>query len=155
MYAISPIGFVRSSRELPRDDFWGDESARIELAPDTPAESLRGLEEFSHAEVLFLFHHDPADPSIAWSRHPRGNQAWPRVGIFAQRARRRPNRIGATIVRVVGVNGSTLLIDGIDASDGTPVLDIKPVFREFLPGESVRQPSWASELMADYWRSTR
>ena len=155
MYSISPIGFVRSSRELPRDDFWGDETARIELAPGIPAESLRGLEEFSHAEVFYLFHHDDADAPIAWSRHPRGNPAWPNIGIFAQRARRRPNRIGATIVRVIALEGSTLIIDGIDASDGTPVLDIKPVFREFLPSGPVRQPSWVTELMADYWRSTR
>jgi tRNA-Thr(GGU) m(6)t(6)A37 methyltransferase TsaA len=155
MYSISPIGFVRSSRELPRDDFWGDETARIELAPGVPAESLQGLEDFSHAEVFFLFHLDATETSIAGSRSPRGNPAWPRVGIFAQRARRRPNRLGATIVRVVAVNGSTLIIDGIDAIDGTPVLDIKPVFKEFLPGEPVRQPLWVSELMADYWRSTR
>ena len=69
MYSISPIGFIRSSRELPRDDFWGDESARIELAPNVPAESLRGLGEFSHAEVLYLFHHDAEGAAIAWSRH--------------------------------------------------------------------------------------
>ena len=157
MYSISPIGYVRSSREVPRDDFWGDETARIELAPGVPAESLQGLEEFSHAEVLFVFHHDAADAADAagtWARHPRGNQAWPRVGIFAQRARRRPNRIGATIVRVVAVEGSFLIIDGIDATDGTPVVDIKPVFREFLPNELVRQPAWATALMADYWRTT-
>ncbi|MEP7346741.1 MAG: SAM-dependent methyltransferase [Gemmatimonadaceae bacterium] len=155
MYSISPIGFVRSSRELPRDDFWGDENARIELVPDIPAESLLGLAEFSHAEILYLFHHDAADAAIAWSRHPRGNSDWPSVGIFAQRARRRPNRIGATIVRVVSVQGATIVVDQIDASDGTPVLDIKPVFGEFLPTGPMRQPTWTTELMADYWRTMR
>jgi tRNA-Thr(GGU) m(6)t(6)A37 methyltransferase TsaA len=155
MYTISPIGFVRSTRELPRDDFWGDETARIELAPGIPAESLHGLDTFSHAEIIFLFHRDPPDAAIDWVRHPRGNAAWPAVGIFAQRARRRPNRLGATIVRVLGVDAGSLLVDGLDASDGTPVLDVKPVFKGFLPGDDVREPAWVSELMTDYWRRSR
>lgn len=81
----------------------------------------------------------------------RGRQEWPCVGIFAQRARRRPNRIGATIVRIVGVEARSLIIDAIDAADGTPVLDIKPVFAEFLPRTDIRQPPWVTELMANYW----
>lgn len=155
IYSVSPIGFVRSTRPLPRDDFWGQETATIELAAGVPAESLRGLDTFSHAEVIFLFHHDAAEAGAPWSRHPRDNPAWPDVGIFAQRARRRPNRLGATIVRVIAVQGTTLLVDRIDASDGTPVLDIKPVFRDFLPSGDVRQPAWVDALMADYWRGAR
>jgi tRNA (adenine37-N6)-methyltransferase len=153
MYSVTPIGYVRSSRALPHDDDWDTETARIELAPNVPAESLNGLDEFSHAEVLFLFHHDAEDVAVDWARHPRGNTAWPNVGIFAQRARRRPNRIGATVVRVLRIDGRSLVISGLDASDGTPVLDIKPVFNEFLPREAVRQPPWVSALMQSYWRS--
>ena len=73
------------------------------------------------------------------------------MGIFAQRGSARPNRVGATIVRIVGREGRALQVAGLDAADGTPVLDIKPMMREFLPREPVRQPSWASELMAEYW----
>ena len=133
------------------DDYWGGELATIELAADVPAESLNGLETFSHAEILFVF--DKLDPPAltTGARHPRGNTSWPKVGIFAQRAKARPNRIGATIVKIVKREGRTLTVSGLDALDGTPVIDIKPVFREFLPSDPVVQPPWTHELMRDYW----
>jgi tRNA (Thr-GGU) A37 N-methylase len=84
-------------------------------------------------------------------RHPRGNVAWPKVGIFAQRGKNRPNRIGATICALISVDGLTLRVCGLDAIDGTPVLDIKPVMRGFLPRGEVREPGWATELMKAYW----
>jgi tRNA (Thr-GGU) A37 N-methylase len=59
--------------------------------------------------------------------------------------------LGSTIVRIVGRDGATLEVAGLDAADGSPVLDIKPVMREFLPREPVTEPAWASELMANYW----
>jgi tRNA (adenine37-N6)-methyltransferase len=101
--------------------------------------------------VLFLFDRVPDEKIERGSRHPRGNEVWPKVGIFAQRAKDRPNRIGSTIVEVVGVEGTVLTVRGLDAIDGTPVLDIKPVIHEFLPRSEVRQPDWATELMRDYW----
>jgi tRNA (Thr-GGU) A37 N-methylase len=101
-------------------------------------------------EVLFLFHAvDPAKV-VSGARHPRNNPAWPAVGIFAQRGKSRPNRIGSTICRVVSVEGTRLVVAELDAIDGTPVLDIKPVMVEFLPRQQVRQPTWALELMRDY-----
>jgi len=115
-------------------------------------ESLAGLKQFSHVEVIYLFNHLESDAAVEWARHPRSNKLWPKVGIFAQRASRRPNRLGATIARIVGVRGRALKVKGLDAVDGTPVLDVKPVFKEFLPRGSVRQPRWVSELMKDYWR---
>ncbi|MEZ5144188.1 MAG: TrmO family methyltransferase [Acidimicrobiales bacterium] len=84
-------------------------------------------------------------------RRPRGNEAWPEVGIFAQRAKDRPNRIGVTTCRVVAVDGAVLHVVGLDAVDGTPVLDIKPHMVEFGPRGEVHQPSWATELMRGYW----
>jgi tRNA (Thr-GGU) A37 N-methylase len=73
------------------------------------------------------------------------------VGIFAQRGKTRPNRIGSTICRIVGVEGRTLVVAELDAIHGTPVIDIKPVMQEFLPREPVRQPEWAHQLMKNYW----
>lgn len=152
---LVPVATVRSARTSLADDYWGGETARLVLADHLPAEALEGLEAFSHAEILFVF--DRVDPGavVAGARHPRGNAAWPRVGIFAQRAKARPNRIGSTVVRVVGRagdGGRELVVEGLDAVDGTPVVDIKPVMTEFLPREPVRQPAWATELMVDYWR---
>jgi tRNA-Thr(GGU) m(6)t(6)A37 methyltransferase TsaA len=148
---VEPVAVVRSQRRTVDDDQWGNVEAIIELCDDVPAESLSGLDEFSHAEIVFVFDQLDASAVVRGSRHPRDNPAWPRVGIFAQRAKARPNRLGATIVRIVSCEGSRLRVRGLDAVDGTPVLDIKPVMDEFLPREPVRQPSWSHELMADYW----
>ena len=147
-----PIGVVHSPRKSLDDDHWGDVVSTIKLSPGIPTESLSGLETFSHVEVIFLFDRYEADAAVEWSRHPRGDKRFPVVGVFAQRVSKRPNRIGATVVKVEKVSGDTLTVRGLDAADGTAVLDIKPVFREFLPRESVEQPTWVSELMRDYWR---
>jgi tRNA (Thr-GGU) A37 N-methylase len=82
---------------------------------------------------------------------PRDNPAWPKVGIFAQRGKNRPNRLGVSVARVLAVEGHVLRVGELDAIDGTPVVDLKPVMREFLPRGEVRQPAWAGELMVDYW----
>jgi tRNA (Thr-GGU) A37 N-methylase len=74
------------------------------------------------------------------------------VGIFAQRGKNRPNRIGSTIVRIVGRTDGGLRVAELDAIEGTPVIDIKPVMQEFLPRTPVTQPAWSTELMAEYWR---
>jgi tRNA (adenine37-N6)-methyltransferase len=153
-YLVEPIGFVSSVRESPEDDYWGEEVAEISLAESMDASALSGLESFSHIEVLFVFDQVPESKIVTGARHPRNNESWPKVGIFAQRAKNRPNRIGSTICRLVGVQGSKVIVRELDAIDGTPVLDIKPVIREFLPREATTQPAWATELMTDYW-STR
>ena len=125
--------------------------SRIELVPEVDPAALDGIEAFSHVEVIFCFDRIPDHQVERRRRHPRGNRAWPEVGIFAQRAAGRPNRLGATIVRLEGREGGVLTVRGLDAADGTPVLDLKPVMREFLPREPVRQPEWAGELMRHYW----
>jgi len=148
---VQAVGFVRAARPRAEDDFWGGEEACITLTEQFSAEALQGLSDFSHAEILFLFH--KVDPSkiVAGARHPRNNKGWPAVGIFAQRGKNRPNRIGSTICRIVRVEGIRLFVAELDAIDGTPVLDIKPVMAEFLPRQEVRQPAWSHDLMRNYW----
>lgn len=119
------------------------------------ADALVGLADFSHAEIIFLFDQVPDDKIETGARHPRGRTDWPLVGIFAQRGKNRPNRIGLTTCRIVAVDGLTITLHGLDAIDGTPVLDIKPVMQEFLPRGDVRQPPWVGGLMADYWSAAR
>jgi tRNA (adenine37-N6)-methyltransferase len=148
---MTAVGYVHASRSAAEDDGWDKVAARIELdsarfGPD----ALAGLAAFSHVEVLFYFHAADAMPETG-ARVPRGNPDWPKVGIFAQRAKDRPNHIGATICRVLSVNGTTLEVAGLDAIDGTPVLDIKPVLKGFLPRGELHEPAWAGELMRDYW----
>ncbi len=150
---LIPIGTVRSTRSAAADGNWDTERAAIELDPAqfTP-EALSGLQDFFHAEILFYM--DKVNPAKVekTARHPRNNASWPKAGIFAQRGKNRPNQTGATICRIVRVEGVKLFVEGLDAIDGTPVLDIKPWFTEFGPRGSVFQPQWVSELMRGYWR---
>lgn len=153
-YTLFPVGVVRGGRGEVRDDDWDAERATIVLdaARFTP-DAVAGLDAFSHLEVVYLF--DRVDPAAVetGARHPRGNDAWPRVGIFAQRAKDRPNRLGVSRCVLHGVDGLTLHVSGLDAVDGTPVLDIKPYMSEFGPRGETRQPAWSRELMKDYWTS--
>ncbi len=151
-YVVRAIGWVSSQRGEREDDDWGDVVSTIALDSDRfDPDALAGLDSFSHVDVIFLFDRfDEAKVSVG-SRHPRGNEAWPKVGIFAQRASSRPNRLGLTTCEVVGVTGLELVVRGLDAIDGTPVLDIKPHIAEFQPRTAVVQPDWVTELMAGYW----
>lgn len=125
--------------------------SEIELLKDIPANSFDGIEEFSHLEILFYF--NQSDKSkIIFNGHPRGNKNWPAVGIFAQRKRDRPNSIGLTIVELMERKGNRLTVKNLDAINGTPILDIKPVMKEFLPATAIKQPQWSSELMREYWK---
>lgn len=150
---IRPIGRVVSEISDSREDQWGNIAAEVQLDGDRFApEALAGLEDFSHVEILFLLDQIPENKIENKQRHPRNNPNFPKVGIFAQRGKNRPNRIGTTICEVVSVNDLTLKVRGLDAFDGTPVLDIKPVMAEFLPDRNiVRQPRWARELMSTYF----
>jgi tRNA-Thr(GGU) m(6)t(6)A37 methyltransferase TsaA len=152
MIEMVPVGVVRGGRAEAVDDDWGASQARIELdAARFDPEALSGLQDFSHAEVIFLFDRVTDEEIEYGARHPRGRLDWPKVGIFAQRGKNRPNRIGLCTCRIVSVDGLALIVQGLDAIDGTPVLDIKPVMRGFLPREDVREPAWAGEIMRTYW----
>ncbi len=145
------MGFVRGGRVENEDDAWGSVEAAVELAPHLPDEALRGLNAFSHVLVVFHFHRiDPAKVSTG-ARRPRENPAWPEVGVFAQRGSPRPNRLGVTTCEMRDVEGRHLLVRGLDAIDGTPVLDLKPVMQGFEPRGVIREPAWAREIMAAYW----
>lgn len=151
MITLTPIGIVKNSRSQIEDDDWGGVVSEIILQGALGAEALQGFEDFSHAEILFYFHQVPDAKIETGARHPRNNPDWPKVGILAQRGKNRPNRLGLTTVKIIKREGASLFVEGLDAIDGTPVLDIKPVMREFQPREEIRQPEWASELMKNYW----
>ena len=152
-YVIEPVGYVHSSRRTPDDDDWDNVESRIELDPARfSPDSLIGLDAFSHVEVIFLFHLVDENRVVRGARHPRGRADWPKVGIFAQRGKDRPNRIGVTIAKIERVEGARVTVSGLDAIDGAPVIDLKPVMRDFLPRGTLREPAWAGELMRGYWR---
>ena len=148
---LQSLGHVKNARKDLSDDQWGGVISEIHLASHLSPESLAGLETFSHVEILFFFHKVEKKDVIWQAEHPRENPDWPRVGIFAQRKKARPNPIGSTVAEVVTVKGSVLTVRGLDAIDGTPILDIKPYLSGFAPRSTVREPQWSHEIMADYW----
>ena len=151
MINLSPIAFVKNIRAEIEDDHWGNVISVIELDSAFGEEALFQIESFSHAEIVFYFHLVDENKIETGARHPRNNTDWPKAGIFAQRGKNRPNRLGVTTVKILKREGCQLFVQGLDAIDGTPVLDIKPVMKEFLPREEIRQPGWATELMKNYW----
>ena len=153
MITLEPVGVVVGGRAEPVDDEWGaiDACIRMDAARFGP-DAVEGLSAFSHLVVVFQFHLvDPADVRTG-ARRPRDNPEWPAVGMFAQRARMRPNRVGVSTCRLLRVESLDLHVRGLDAIDGSPVLDVKPYMREFEPaGDDIRQPSWSTELMRGYY----
>ena len=149
---VQPIGRVAGGRAAIEDDEWGSVTARIELDLDVvDADATLGLDAFSHLEVVFVFDQVDPDGVCRGARHPRGREDWPLVGILGQRAKDRPNRIGLTTCEIRAVGPGWIDVAGLDAVDGTPVLDVKPHMGGFAPRGEVREPAWARELMAGYW----
>lgn len=149
---LTPIGVVRNGRTDARDADWGALESRIVLEPRYRG-GLAGLESWSHVIVITFLDRDPTGepPPADWRRHPRGMTHLPRLGVFAQRGRLRPNPIGITTVAIVGLDRDGLRVLGLDALDGTPVLDLKPHARPFDAPRAVLEPAWFGEMMRDYF----
>lgn len=149
--SVSSIATVTNTRKEIKDDFWGTVISEITLLPHVPEEAFAGIEAFSHLEIIYHFD-QVNENTIVFSGHPRGNPEFPLTGIFAQRKKDRPNRIGLCTVELLEHRGRNITVRFLDAIAGTPVLDIKPVMREFEVKGEIRQPQWATELMKDYWK---
>jgi len=149
---LNSIGTVYSTRSEVKDYFWDKEEIYIELEKEYSAESLMGLDDFSHVEVIFYMDQVKAERIVTDARHPRNREDWPKVGIFSQRGKNRPNQLGLTICEIKKVEANKLYLIGLDAVNGTKVLDIKPWVDEFGPRGETKQPSWIKELMQKYWK---
>jgi tRNA (adenine37-N6)-methyltransferase len=151
-FTIHAIGYVQCERAEPIDDHWDAFPSIIHLDSDRfGSEALQGLESFSHVEIFYVFDKVEDAEINTSARHPRGRADWPKIGIFAQRGKGRPNRIGATVCKIESIAGTELRLTGLDAINGTPVIDIKPVMSGFLPRGNFSEPDWAAEIMRDYW----
>ncbi len=148
---LKPVATVKNSRKTPTDDFWGNEISEIELNVHIPDEALAGISEFSHLEIIYFFD-KVEEKDIIFSGHPRENRNFPLVGIFGQRKKDRPNTLGLCTVELLEHKGRIIRVKYLDAIDGTPVLDIKPVFKEYQVKGVISQPEWVSDLMKDYWK---
>jgi tRNA-Thr(GGU) m(6)t(6)A37 methyltransferase TsaA len=152
-FTVRQIGIVKSEIKTPADDCWANLVSEIILdSTQFTPESTRGLDDFSHLEVIFLFDRVTPEKVFTSARHPRDRADYPLVGIFAQRAKDRPNRIGVTTCKIERIDGLHIFVRELDAIDGSPVLDIKPYVAEFAPREPTRQPAWCTEVMSNYFR---
>jgi tRNA-Thr(GGU) m(6)t(6)A37 methyltransferase TsaA len=150
MEPITPIGVIRSPRTEVSNEDWGDVTAVIELDPGVfEATATDGLADYSHVEVVYAFH--LSGRTCTGDQHPRHNPDWPRTGILAQRAPNRPNHLGVSVCELLAVDALAVTVRGLDALDGSPVLDLKPYLREFAPRGPIRQPDYTGELMRDYF----
>ena len=147
---LNPIAIIRNSRIQPMDDFWGEIISEIELSEYIPTEAFDNISDFSHLEIIYYFSQVEIK-DIVYNGKPRGNSGYPNVGIFGQRKKDRPNLIGLYTVELIEHTDRILKVKYLDAINGTPVLDIKPVFKEFQPKGEIRQPEWVGDLMRNYW----
>ncbi|HJX38233.1 MAG TPA: tRNA (N6-threonylcarbamoyladenosine(37)-N6)-methyltransferase TrmO [Anaerolineae bacterium] len=144
LLTLTPIGHVESGVQKGEQAIWEELESRIVLDGQW-AEGLQGLDEFSHIVVVFWLDR-PSEAEVSLKVHPEAKEELPLVGLFATRTPLRPNPIGLTSVELLSVEGPTLRVRGLDAFDGTPVLDIKPylVRGDLKPDASV--PGWLRQL---------
>jgi tRNA (adenine37-N6)-methyltransferase len=141
--ALSPIGYVKT--EAVGNEV-KDKSGVSEIVLDNKLiPALDGITDFSHVFVIFWMSQIPEDKRLILKVHPRGRLDMPLLGAFATRTNLRPNPIGLTLVELLNVEGPILTVRGLDAFDGTPVLDIKP-FDYWDISEKPRVPEWWIKL---------
>lgn len=153
MIQIEEVGIVKSPVDQAVDDSWGDIESEIHLKENFVS-GLKGIESFSHLLVIFYMHRSEFEPNVHLQRRPRDIESMPLLGIFAQRAKHRPNPIGITAVENLGVEGSVLKVKGLDAINGTPVLDIKPYVPDFDQVKNAVTPGWINQVMKGYFSET-
>lgn len=146
---MKPIGFVRNEVTEKKDQFWEKDVSVIELKEEYRG-GLTGLQTFSHAIILCHLDNAAYIPEKHLLRRPRNRADMPLLGIFSQRTKDHPNQIGITSVEILSVSETTLTVKGLDALDGTPVLDIKPYFPVFDRRDAAAPP-WVDTLMENYF----
>lgn len=142
---LKPIGRVRNSIRHFKREGWESVVSEIVLDPQY-SEALDGIEDYSHILVLFWISRLQAAQRKIKKIHPKSRPDLPLVGIFATRTQYRPNPIGLTLVKLISRKKNVLKVKGLDALQGTPIIDIKPISpkREFL--RKYRIPKWYDKL---------
>jgi tRNA (adenine37-N6)-methyltransferase len=147
---LKPVGFLSSLVTEQTDENWGGVISRILLQPEYIG-ALSGLEDFSHAIIVTYLHQAKYENEKHLQRRPRGLESMPKVGIFSQRAKDRPNPIGVTTVKIITVGNDYIEVQGFDAINGTPILDIKPYYPHYDKIDLPKTPEWVDRLMEKYF----
>jgi len=140
---LRPIGRVKSPvKDTPKPEHdWRGIVSEIIIEPRLAA-GLKGLDKYSHILVIYWADRatDPAD--MAFSVRYKGNPEYPMVGVFASRSPYRPNPLCQKVARLLKLKRNNLKVEGLDALDGTPVLDIKPYIPGYDSAEGATSPQW-------------
>jgi tRNA (adenine37-N6)-methyltransferase len=137
-----PIGVVRNSVRAPRMDGWDGVRSDVIIRDDL-IDALDGIETYSHILVVFQIDRVPEEERTTGRIHPRGDPKYPEQGVLATRSQRRPNAIGVTAVPLLRRRKNILRVRGLDAIDGTPVLDVKPYIPHYDSVPHAKLPGWA------------
>jgi len=138
-----PIGFVKtklSKSMLKKRQYNSDLVIRSEYE-----HGLKGIEGFSHLNVVFWMNRIHEKERKDLKSRPRGRSNMPLIGVFATRSPHRPNPIGLTLVELVRRKRNILTVKGLDAMNGTPILDLKP-YDKWDSAKSIRVPNWWKQL---------
>jgi tRNA-Thr(GGU) m(6)t(6)A37 methyltransferase TsaA len=141
---LKAIGIVRNEIKQPIRHGWREIVSDIVINSDL-TEALDGLDEFSHIIVLYWLHRLPAGRQLPLKVHPMGRPELPLVGRFATRSPSRPNPVGQATVRLLERRGNILKVKGLDAIDGTPVIDIKPYIPGYDSADDAKAPPWMTK----------
>lgn len=146
---MHPIGYVKNNVKSKKDTSWGEDVSTIVLS-EKYYTGLKGIEDFSHAIIIYYLDQAIYESEKHLQRKPQNREDMPLVGIFSQRGKDRPNKIGTTSVQIVSADGKSLKVKGLDAIDGTPVLDIKPYYPSY-DRKDAHVPEWVDRLMEHYF----
>ena len=147
---LTSIGHIENNVDEKKDTGWGDDVSLLVLDPQYEA-GLTGLSEFSHILVVYYLHEAHFETERHMVRRPQGREDMPFVGILAQRAKDRPNPVGVTAVELLNVSGNVVTVKGLDAINGTPLIDIKPYFPVYDCRPEATVPEWVGRLMTEYF----
>lgn len=139
---LRPIAVVRNGVREPRPDGWEQVRSDLIFRDDLLA-ALDGIEQYSHVIVVFYCHRVPEEERTTGRIHPRGDESLPEQGVLATRSQRRPNALGVAVVPLLRRRRNILRVRGLDAIDGTPVLDVKPYIPHYDSVADARVPDWA------------
>ena len=142
---LVPIGRVINDIEYPSHVKWETITSKVIIAPQL-VEALDGIDGFSHIVIIFYLDKMDEDRHSLLKVHPENKEELPLVGVFATRSPVRPNPIGITAVKLLERQGNVLKVLGLDAYDGTPVLDVKPYLRRGDLVEEAAMPDWLLRL---------
>ena len=142
---LVPIGRVVNDIEYPSHVKWETITSEVVIVPKL-VEALDGIDGFSHAVIIFYLHKVGEERRSRLKVHPQGKRELPLVGVFATRSPVRPNPIGITVVKLLERQGNVLKVLGLDAYDGTPVLDVKPYLRRYDLLKEATMPDWLLRL---------